>query len=309
MSKIELGVYGVRGSAPISGIPYIRYGGNTASYTLRTSSNTLIFLDAGTGLRIAERQLHRRAEDVYLMISHTHADHIQGFGMTQLPYLTDVEGYEEKKLKIVGPPGITNGLSTFYDGHLIWPVKFTSEENQGPHMFGIDYSNIVEYSGDFQEMQIDSTTTVKMLRGNHPVSGGVVLYRFEMTNHDGNPVVMVYATDNEFDFININQPNPDAENYKKRYMEFIRDADVLIADAQYTKHDYFHRFQGFGHSYHQQIIDLAEQSNVNLLLLTHHHLYEDEYMDELKMNLDEYVKDNNCRLKVKLAQEGHILEY
>jgi hypothetical protein len=48
--SIQIKFFGVRGSAPIADKKYLKYGGNTSSITVRTPENSLLFLDAGSGL-------------------------------------------------------------------------------------------------------------------------------------------------------------------------------------------------------------------------------------------------------------------
>ena len=52
--------YGVRGSIPVPGPNTVRYGGNTICIQVRLSDGTLLFMDAGTGLRQAGIDLNRR---------------------------------------------------------------------------------------------------------------------------------------------------------------------------------------------------------------------------------------------------------
>ncbi|MHA2278507.1 MAG: hypothetical protein ACXAC2_22235, partial [Candidatus Kariarchaeaceae archaeon] len=177
MNKVKINIFGVRGSAPVSHKNYLKYGGNTASFTIRTPENSLIFLDAGTGIKFAETELNEVANKVILLISHTHADHIVGFGMSKLSRLNQLKGYEHTKLQIIGPNDIQNSLTKFYDGDVIWPVRFGHSPDNTWYMAGIDYQNIVEYMQDNQEIRIDSKTKIKLMQGNHPVRNGVVLFK------------------------------------------------------------------------------------------------------------------------------------
>ena len=73
--------WGTRGSIPTPGQRTVRYGGNTACVEVRASSDALLVLDAGTGLRELGAQLMQNGSgpvDLDLFISHLHWDHIQG---------------------------------------------------------------------------------------------------------------------------------------------------------------------------------------------------------------------------------------
>jgi ribonuclease BN (tRNA processing enzyme) len=301
----ELKIFGVRGSSPLSSTKYLEYGGNTSSYTLRTPSNSLIFLDAGSGIRFAETELDDVAESVWLIISHTHADHILGFGMTRLPFLSDQEHYTGKKLKIVGPNKIYEGLNKFYDGEFIWPVKFdktTIKDSWYAIMTGIDYDNIIEFEHDNQKITIDKSTRIELMKGNHPVKECVNLIKI-IVNHDDQQKIIVYATDNEFDYTGRKVRNEKAEAHKEKYVEFIENADLLIADGQYTKEDY-RKKKGYGHSYPEQIIELASFAKVKTLLITHHSNYTDEEMRRRETDLIQKMRDEGNELDFSFAKEG-----
>ncbi|MHA2249474.1 MAG: MBL fold metallo-hydrolase [Candidatus Kariarchaeaceae archaeon] len=301
----ELKIFGVRGSTPLSKKQYSEFGGNTASYTLRTTSNSLIFLDAGSGILFAENELDKVAKSVWLIISHTHADHILGFGMTRLPFLDDQKSYSGKKLKIIGPNKIYEGLHKFYDGEVIWPVKFgksSGSNSKQPTMSGIDYENIIEFKHDYQTINIDETTKVELMRGNHPVKECVNLVKFVLRSQNQQKII-VYATDNEFDYTGRKTKNKNAELDKEKYIKFIENADLLIADGQYTKEDYSKK-RGYGHSYPEQIIELATKAYVKSLLITHHHNYTDNEMRKREDNLNEKLKTDGINMKFSFAREG-----
>ncbi|MHA2169885.1 MAG: hypothetical protein ACXAB7_08335 [Candidatus Kariarchaeaceae archaeon] len=302
---IELKIFGVRGSSPLFNKEYVEFGGNTASYTLRTPNNSLIFLDAGSGIRIAEKELDNVADSVWLIVSHTHADHILGFGMTRLPFLADQEHYLGKKLKIIGPNKIYEGLNKFFDGEYIWPVKFDksmAKDAKTPVMTGIDYDNIIAFEHDHQQIRIDGSTTVELMKGNHPVKSCVNLVKFIITNKDIQKII-IYATDNEFDYVGRKKINENAESDKEKYMRFIKNADLLIADGQYTKEDYWKK-KGYGHSYPEQIIDLGRAGGVKSILITHHSNYTDEEMIVREKKILEKLKQEGEEISFSFAREG-----
>lgn len=295
-------IFGVRGSIAAADQKFMVYGGNTSSYTLRTPSNSLVFLDAGIGILNALNELNNPAERVYLALSHTHADHVQGLampneeGMEALPWLSKNIGYEGKKAKLIGPKGILEGLRQYYDAKHVWPVP-------PEWMPDIDFKEIIEAQND-TKYPIDETTTLRTIYGNHPVANGVILFRFEMV-HGGKTKTFVFATDHEFDFMGPNKPHPQAEELKRQYVEFIDSADLLIADAQYDTHQYYtgspKDVRGFGHSYARQIIDLAKKGKVKKLVLTHHDRRDDNSMRELEEWVQDYA--GNDGIEAVVAKE------
>ncbi len=49
--------WGSRGSIPVSGKTYLKYGGDTTCIEIRTQSGDIIIIDAGTGIRRLGNQL------------------------------------------------------------------------------------------------------------------------------------------------------------------------------------------------------------------------------------------------------------
>lgn len=312
-------VYGVRGSIAAPKAGFMEFGGNTSSYTLRTPSNTLIFLDAGTGIQYAANELKDVADKVLLAISHVHADHISGLAMSPLPWLPNVPYYQGRKVHVAGPEQIFAGLRRHYDGEFNWPVHFSDSPAEIPNMPGIDVGGIEELVESCRVYHVDDSTSFRIMKGNHPVKGGVVLFRFEI-QQNGSRKSLVYATDNEFDFVrqDCNRtpvPNENAEPFKATYAEFIRDADLLVADAQFTKEEYLAKngamnVRGFGHSYTEQVIDLASRGNVKRLMLTHvSSTHTDTKLTQREEAAKQYAADIHHPLEVLFAKEGarHIL--
>ena len=77
---MKLTVWGARGSIPVSGEQYVRYGGDTTCVELETEDGDLVILDAGSGLRALGNQvLSEGRKEVHFLLSHAHWDHLLGF--------------------------------------------------------------------------------------------------------------------------------------------------------------------------------------------------------------------------------------
>ncbi len=74
-NNFKLTVLGSRGSVPVSGKDYDIYGGATSCYMVEIGRQ-VIFLDAGTGI-VSSPNLDKK-ENVYILLSHPHLDHIVG---------------------------------------------------------------------------------------------------------------------------------------------------------------------------------------------------------------------------------------
>ncbi|MFH0869172.1 MAG: MBL fold metallo-hydrolase [archaeon] len=320
--SLESKIWGTRGSMAQPHRDYMEYGGNTSSVTVRTSENSLLFLDAGTGIQYAAKEeLKTLAEKVYLCLSHTHADHVMGLGMSALPWVTFRPEYKNKQAQLIGPEGVVHGLQRFYDGELNknqytkcmanenWPVAATDNPDVKPNMPGITLGYVGKPLEPLENevCTIDEKTSMKVMRGSHPVSGESLLYRIENGGKS-----LVYAVDNEFDFLNGGVPNKDAEAFEEKYVRFVKGADVLIADAQYTKDEYIGKkpsnVQGFGHAYIEQVIDLAAKAGVKKVMPFHHHTaHNDAMMREIEQSAKAYAKEKGYNLEVEFAKEGMVI--
>ena len=86
---------------------------------------------------------------------------------------------------------------------------------------------------------------------------------------------VVYATDNEIDLTlarTFDEIQADLEQQRevpKTLVEFVRGADLLIADGQYTDLEY-PKHVGWGHPRATTVVDLAVLAGVKQLALFHH---------------------------------------
>ncbi|MHA2337748.1 MAG: MBL fold metallo-hydrolase, partial [Candidatus Hodarchaeales archaeon] len=85
-------------------------------------------------------------------------------------------------------------------------------------------------------------------------------------------------------------------------VKFINKCDLLIADAQFTLNDYdLHR--GFGHSYPEEVLELANKANVKKVILTHHHSYQDDIQDKRENDVKAILKRENYQFDAYFAKE------
>ena len=90
---MKIKFYGVRGSLPVSGREFLRYGGNTTCIRIfREHLNRIAIIDAGTGIRklgkeIINQGLHQNI--INILFSHFHWDHIQGLPFFSPAYNSD----------------------------------------------------------------------------------------------------------------------------------------------------------------------------------------------------------------------------
>lgn len=254
--------WGVRGSYPTPGAGTIKYGGNTACVEINAGGRVII-LDAGTGIIPLGRELvkNKRANEVLLLFSHLHHDHTQGFPFFLPAYIPGT------KLHIVGPGGTPE------------TVKRVLEHNQSLETFPVSLrdmpsakdiqsvrdSQVIVWDADgvrVCETGIRSSDEALVIRihKSHAHPGGVYHYRIE---YQGKSIV--YATDTE-GYIGTD----------RRLVNFSRNADVLIHDAQYSDEHYFGCLEGFpatqgyGHSTATMASHVAASAETGQLILFHH---------------------------------------
>ena len=77
---MEIKCWGSRGSIPVSGRNFVKYGGDTTCVEIRTKSDDVIILDAGTGIRRLGNHMTGEGRLAYHFIfTHAHWDHVMGF--------------------------------------------------------------------------------------------------------------------------------------------------------------------------------------------------------------------------------------
>ena len=279
-NELKVKFWGVRGSYPTPGAGTIKYGGNTASVEVRAGERTII-LDAGTGIIPLGRELARtkRASEIMLLFSHLHHDHTQGFPFFVPAYMPNA------KLHIFGPDGTHESM------------KNVLERNQSSETFplGLRDMSSTKNIQSVRESQVivwDETgvrvaesalglseeAVVIRIHKSYAHPGGVYVYR--ITWHGKS---VVYATDTE-GYIGTD----------RKLVQFAKDADVLIHDAQYLEEHYrgqlvgFPSTQGFGHSTVTMACEVALASEAGQLVLFHH---DPAYTDEIVAGMEWTAKN------------------
>jgi phosphoribosyl 1,2-cyclic phosphodiesterase len=290
--KMFVTFWGTRGSVSTPGRITEKYGGNTPCVSVRINETQIIF-DAGTGIRnlgielLEEIKRDENPTILHLFLSHTHWDHIQG-----LPFFLP-SYHKNTKLIIYGSHRKERFLASILKEQMdfdYFPVSMSS--------FAADIS-IKEM--DDKVIQIGPLVIDWQEQVYHP--GGSVRYKL---NINGNKIV--YATDVELNRIFENlKDNEINQSLAKDYMDFISDADLLIADAQYTEEEYPDKI-GWGHSSVPVLLETAFRSNVKQLAVFHHDpQHSDKFLDDLWMENRAKYHSSNRKMDVFWAREGMTL--
>lgn len=291
--SLTLRFWGTRGSIPSPGSATVRYGGNTPCVELRTASGRLVILDAGTGIRELGRSLVERSNgksmsgDIFL--THAHWDHIQG-----IPFFAPLF-HRGNHFTIWGSRSLQTSIDRVVRDQMspvVFPVTFEELEAR------IDFQELAE------ERRRGDGYEVSAMAVRHP--GGALAYRFTDGNGDGaaHSGGLVYVSDNE---LSAAARYDDPPRWRERFVEFAKDASVLVHDTMYTSEEY-RGFVGWGHSTYDDAVELALEAGVERLVLFHHHPERtDDAVDRCVESCRDVVKARRRRLEIVAAAEGMTL--
>ena len=265
-------------------------GGNTPCVEVRCGDEILI-IDFGSGMRALGHQLMQRefAEGkgrASLFLSHLHHDHIQGW-----PFFR--------------PAYIKGNQFELYARHP--DVEQSLKQQQQEPFFPSDSLRDMRARVNYHQLSSEPQTLcdgrlkVSSIELDHP--NGSYAFRFE-----GGGKTLVYASDGAF-------PAPDkGENDPARpFIEFFRDADLVIIDAQFSLAESLAK-RSWGHSSAVIGVELAAHAHAKRLALFHHDPYaSDASLEHLLRVGREYASNPPapCRsgaVEVFLAREGSEIE-
>lgn len=283
--------WGTRGSNPVSGAEYIRYGGNTSCLEIRHNDD-LVIIDAGTGIhKLGDMINLEDHQTIHLFISHTHWDHITGF-----PFFGPL--YKKNCHVIVwAPVGFgksTKELFTDMLAYAYFPVRLDEMKAQ---------------------------VTFKELRDDHPISIGSLIIDNHFTNHPGPTVgfkikipgkTIGYITDNEVLLGYHGHPNKIHQKHPLlqphlNLVEFLKDCDMIIHEAQYFPEEYYRKI-GWGHSSMSNATVLLKYTGCKKWVITHHDPNHNDADLETKAQLHkDILKECNLSIEIETAYDGFIL--
>ena len=279
--------WGVRGSIPTPGPSTVFFGGNTSCVELRVDGE-LIILDAGSGIRPLGQALDvefgAQPMNITVLVTHTHWDHIQGF-----PFF--LPAYRAKnRVRILGYEGARDGLAATLAGQMESPY-FPIALKQMPGNIVIE---------ELKEMIFQvGPVRVEACFSNHP--GICVGYRIFTASGS-----IVYLPDNE----SFNEETAATHGgalprtIEDKLAEFVKDADVLITDAQYTAAEYAQHV-GWGHGCVDDVVRFAIAGGVKRLFLFHHDPeHDDRMISSMLMHARELATTLGSSLRVEAAREG-----
>jgi len=273
--------WGARGSIPVSGKEYVKYGGDTTCLEIRTKDDEIIIIDAGTGIRaLGNKLLSEGRREFNLIFTHSHWDHILGF-----PFFKPIY-FKGTRINMFGCPFAQNSIKQIISRTMIIPN------------FPVNFDDVmvkISYHEECKKTFFIGSITVAPILLSHPNQG--MGYKF---TEDGKS--FIFMTDNEFTF-----KHPGGLDYQD-YLNFAEGADFLIHDAEYTEEEY-KRTKMWGHSVYKDALRLAIEAKVKKFGLFHHNQDRtDEAIDNIVQDCQRIIKENKSDLECFAVAQGMEME-
>jgi phosphoribosyl 1,2-cyclic phosphodiesterase len=290
--------WGVRGSIASPGPSTVRYGGNTTCIEIRTDSNELIIIDAGTGIfPLSQSLLAELPITANVLITHSHWDHIQGLPFFIPNFIPGNTLRLHGAFDPVSNKGVEQVMSVQLQ-YSYFPVREAEMKAK------IEYVTLVPE----QSIQLGSAKITPFLM-NHPVVD--FGYRIESNGKS------VFFTGDHEPPLNIYDPH---DSDFAEYQSFVDEksasilaamagVDVLIADCSYTSAEYLTK-KGWGHGTFHSSINYAKQAGAKVLYCTHHEPTRSD--DSLDAAFAQVLKEHPKQAgdpDYRLAREGESYEF
>jgi phosphoribosyl 1,2-cyclic phosphodiesterase len=248
------------------------YGGNSSCVEIAGQGDEYVLCDLGSGARemgahVMQEKGPQKKSVYNVFLSHVHWDHIMGF-----PFFT--------------PAYIPGNVIRLHGCHSVMQEAFTRQ--QSDPCFPVDFFKLGA-TIEFVQLEPGRTyeiagMTVRPILQNH--AGDSYGYRFTRGGR-----TMVYSTDCEHKFQVLDNTYP--------FIDFYRDADLLIFDAMYSLADSISVKEDWGHSSNMVGVELAQLAGVKHLVLYHHEpVFDDRTIDTILGETRRYEE---------LSRGGHAL--
>jgi len=284
--------WGTRGSIATPGPGTVHFGGNTSCVELTTADERLIF-DCGTGARALGATLMATASRpvrASILLGHMHWDHIQGF-----PFFAPIF-VPGNTISVYAPEGGQHTLHSALAGQMEY-TYFPVELDQLP-------ATIFSYNLAESTYEIGGLRVVTQYLHHPAITLG---YRVEAEG-----LAVVYLSDHEpfFDQLwRADAPPGDIASIlhegDRRHALFMRGADLIIHDAQYTPEEYASK-KTWGHSHFAYVVEVAAAAGVRRVALTHHDpTHDDLFLAELEQQARAVAERCGSAIEVFCAYEGY----
>jgi phosphoribosyl 1,2-cyclic phosphodiesterase len=257
--RFRVRCWGARGSVPSPGPDTVRYGGHTACLEVRDADDTLLVLDAGTGLRALGRTL-APGTVAHVFLTHQHGDHVHGLPHFAPLLRGSAHGGGDADREDPGPRvHLTSGTASREELQAVlatlvsppfFPPLAAAPERVAVHAFAAD-----------APAAVTPRLVVHRLAARHP--GGAVVLRID----DEHGPAIAYAPDNELDYAS---SDPDVTSWRRGLARALHGVPLLVHDATYRDEE-LPRHRGWGHSSALEATRFALECAARRLVLFHHH--------------------------------------
>ncbi len=310
---MKIKIRGTRGTLPVSGDEYVKYGGNTSCVEV-SAGGLLVFFDAGTGITEFLASEYPQTKVYNIFLSHMHYDHIQGLpffaplfdGSTEVhiyagnPAWRFGRGDRQNSAECTGQcdeqiSDTRSGQGTEHGDAL----RRVFERFISPPFLPFTLSNyparIVFECVGAGGVALSEDVRVDIFELCHP--GGSIAYRLTERLPSGRRV-FVYATDT-------------SELVGERaaaFADFVRGADLLIYDAFFARDEMLGALDGvdrtdWGHSSYEYASAFAASAGVKALALFHHReRRKDAELDEIEARASSIFDGAFC------ARDGSVID-
>jgi phosphoribosyl 1,2-cyclic phosphodiesterase len=219
------------------------YGGHTSCVEIETGGAEYVICDLGSGVRpFGQAAIARHGpgspQTYHIFMSHMHWDHIMG-----LPFFT--------------PAYIPGNRVRIYGRHPRLEAALRRQQNEPS--FPVDFS-VLRADIEFVLLKPDEpcvvagmTVTTKLQQH----TGDSYAFRFESNGRS-----VVYSTDSEHKLVDPQET--------EGFVDFFKNADLVIFDAMYSLGDAISIRADWGHSSNVVGVELCQMAGVRHLCLFHH---------------------------------------
>lgn len=249
------------------------FGGHSSCVQVETGGPEHVILDLGSGARPFGEEMIARfgpgaPQTYHVFLSHLHWDHIMGFPFFAPAYI----------------PGNRIVIHTCHE-----QAEFALRRQHGAPSFPVDYELLsaqIEYD-IMQPGQRRDIAGMSVIAKQQLHSGDSYGWRFERAGK-----TLVYSTDSEHKL--------DHPDEARGFIDFFRDADLVIFDAMYSLADAISCKADWGHSSNIVGVELCQAARAKRLALFHHEpIYSDAQIARVLAETRRFEE---------ITREGYVLE-
>jgi phosphoribosyl 1,2-cyclic phosphodiesterase len=255
------------------------FGGNSSCVELRSEGAPRVLCDMGSGARAAGlsalRELAGKPGEFHVFMSHLHWDHIMGFPFFAPAYI----------------PGHTIRIYGCHE-----ELEHAFRLQQSPPCFPVDFS-VMAARIEFQRLEAGRTYELAGYRVTPKLQshgGDSYGYRFERSDK-----TLIYSTDSEHKLDDMHET--------QSFIDFFRNADIVIFDAMYSLADAVSVKEDWGHSNNVTGVELCQMARAKHLVLYHHEpAYDDATIERLwreTQRLEQITREAHA-VEVTAAYDG-----